>query len=83
MQIEEENGSNNYQIRRLKKFDITYEALIKKHYRKDTKGRKEFQELVEDYLKKLEFDPCSDCISDKEPFPSDTAEQDFEFRKKR
>lgn len=83
MQTQEENGSNNYQIRRLKKFEITYEALIKKHYRKDTKGRKEFQELVENYLRELEISPCSDCVSDNEPFPSNTAEQDFEFRKKR
>jgi hypothetical protein len=27
--------------------------------------------------------PCSSCVSDDEGFPSDTAEQGFEFRKKR
>jgi len=29
--------------------------LIKKHYRKDTKGREEFEKLIDDYLEKLDL----------------------------
>ncbi|NET58310.1 MAG: hypothetical protein F6K47_19780 [Symploca sp. SIO2E6] len=57
--------------------------MIKKHYRKNTKGREEFEKLIDDYLEKLESNPCSDELSEPEPFPGNTAEQDFEFRKKR
>ncbi len=48
----EEKGSNKFQIRRLGKFDRSYAGLIKNHYRKNTKGRKEFEELIEDCLGK-------------------------------
>lgn len=83
MQTEEGNGSNKYRIRKLNKFETSHQALIKKHYRKDTKGKKEFVALIEDYERQIEVDPCSNCVSDPEPFPSNTAGQDLEFRKKR
>lgn len=77
------NESNNYQIRLLPKFEITYKALLKKHYRKDRKGAEEFKQLVEDLIEELKINPCSDLIADLLAFPSNTAEQGFEFRKKR
>ena len=77
------DGSSKYQIKRLGKFEGTYQALIKKHYRRDAKAREKFEYLVEDFVKEVENSPCSDCVSDPEPFPASTAEQGFEFRKKR
>lgn len=84
MQTTRVNGSANYQIKRLAKFDTTYKALVKKHYRRDAKAKAEFEQLIEDFVsKELTVNPCSDSVSNPEPFPSDTSEQDFEFRKKR
>lgn len=77
------DGCGGYQIRRLAKFETSYADLLKKHYRKDKKGREEFIKLVEDYIGELESSPCSDCVSDEEIFPADTADPDFDFRKKR
>ena len=48
------NGYKSYQIRRSAKFEATYKNLIKKHYRKNTKGREEFEKLIDDYLEKRE-----------------------------
>jgi hypothetical protein len=83
MPTEEVSGSNNYQIRRLGKFEITYQGLIKKHYRRDARAKEQFEQLVEDLVKEAESNPCLDCVSDPEPFPAGTAQQGFEFRKKR
>lgn len=83
MPTEEVNGSNNYQIRCLGKFESTYQALIKKHYRRDAKAKGKFEQLVEEFIKEAENNPCSNCVSDPEPFPAGTANQGFEFRKKR
>jgi len=55
--------------------------LIKTHYRKNAKKRGEFEELLKDLFKDLEVAPCSLEVSDPQTFPSNTAEQDFEFRK--
>lgn len=79
----QENGSTNYQIKHLTKFDRTYAALIKKYYRKNAKAREEFEQIIADYKKELEINPCLDSVSDAEPFPANTAEPDFDFRKKR
>ena len=80
----QENGSNNYQMKHSAKFETTFKTLIKNHYRRDIKSREKFIALVENYLEKdLKDNPCSDCVSDPEPFPGNTAEQGFEFRKKR
>ena len=78
-----EDGSNKYQIRRLGKFKDTYRALVKKHYRRDAKAKEKFEHLVENFLKEVEASPCSAHVSDPESFPASTAEQGFEFRKKR
>lgn len=76
-------GFEKYQIRRLPKFETSLEQLIKKHYRKDKKARREFEEFIDSYIEELEKNPFSDRLSDKEPFPSDTSDPDLEFRKKR
>ena len=78
-----EDGSNKYKIRRLGKFEDTYRALVKRHYRRDAKAKEKFEYLVEEFVKEAENNPCSNCVSDPEPFPGSTAEQGFEFRKKR
>jgi hypothetical protein len=74
-----------YQIKRLPKFDKSYKDLIKKHYRKNKKGEQEFSNLVQEFLDNQEFltNPSSDEFSDSLNFPSNTAEEGFEFRKKR
>ncbi|MBA3923344.1 MAG: hypothetical protein H0X31_17280 [Nostocaceae cyanobacterium] len=57
--------------------------MIKKHYRKNSQARAEFEHLVEEYLKNIEIEPCSSLVSDPESFPGNTADSDLEFRKKR
>lgn len=77
----EENGSNKFQIRRLGKFERSYGYIIKSHYRKDAKGRKEFEQQVECLIDKIEAASCLPMVSKPEPFPGNSAEPDFEFRK--
>lgn len=82
----EETGVDDYKIYRVKslpKFESTYRSLIKTHYRKDKKGAKEFEKLVDNFIEELKINPCLDSVSDSLSFPSKTAEQGFEFRKKR
>lgn len=83
MPTAETNGSNSYQVRRVPRFDRSYDALIKKHYRRNKKAKQEFEQIVKDFIKEVEDISCLDRISDLEPFPSKTAEAGFEFRKKR
>ncbi|MFN6562684.1 MAG: hypothetical protein RMY28_023205 [Nostoc sp. ChiSLP01] len=83
MQREDRDDSNSYQIRKLARYERTYEALLKKHYRKDAKSRKEFEQVIEDLLEELRINPCSNEISELEPFPAKTADPTIEFRKKR
>ncbi|CAC5345377.1 MULTISPECIES: hypothetical protein [Planktothrix] len=85
MQNKEANGLEIYQIKRLEKFDKSYNDLIKKHYRKSKKAEQEFRNLIEDFIKNPEFlsNPSSDSFSDSLSFPSDTSEDGFQFRKKR
>jgi hypothetical protein len=76
--------SDGYQIERLPKFERTLKDLIKKHYRRNKSDLQKFEELIENCLEnELKLDPCSDKASDSLPFPAGTAEQGFEFRKKR
>jgi hypothetical protein len=35
------------------KFDRTYAALVKKHYRKNAKAREEFEQIIADYKQDL------------------------------
>ncbi len=83
MQKKEANGSETYQIKHLNKFDKSYEDLIKKHYRKNKKAAQEFCDLIENFLADPAFlsNPSSSDFSDSLRFPSDTAEEGFEFRK--
>lgn len=79
------NGSQLYQIKFLQKFEKTYKELIKKHYKKNKKAQKEFCNLIQNFLENQAFleNPSSQDFSDSLNFPSDTAEEGFEFRKKR
>jgi len=78
------DGSSNYQIKRLRKFDSTFQQVVKKHYRKDKKNLKRFIETVERHIElELAVEPCDTSVSDAEPFPKTSAVEGFELRKKR
>lgn len=83
MQQIDENGFQGYQIRRLKKFERTYELLIKSHYRRDKKSRGEFENLINSFIEELENSECPEELGEKEPFPNKTAQDDLDLRKKR
>lgn len=75
---------DDYFIKRLPKFERTFSDLIKKHYRRNKTDCQKFQELIDHYIEnELKLNPCSDQVSDSLSFPAGTAEQGFEFRKKR
>ena len=80
----EGDKSTEYQIKRLPKFERTLKDLIKNHYRRNKSDLQKFEALIEDCVEnELRLDPCSDKTSDSLTFPAGTAEQGFEFRKKR
>lgn len=75
-------GSENYQIVPWKKFEISYDKLIKAHYKKDKKAREAFDDLLGDFLKELCLDPRPDRTQ-QQPSPGNSYAEDFEFRKMR
>jgi hypothetical protein len=77
------DGCKNYQIRNLRKFEITYKNLIKTHYRKNKQDRALFEEMFLNYLDNLENDPLSEDTCPGEQFPNGTAEEGYYLRKKR
>jgi hypothetical protein len=80
----EGDKSDNYCIEKLPKFERTFSDLIKRHYRRNKTDRCNFEELVNSYIEnELKLNPCSNEVSDSLSFLAGTAEQGFEFRKKR
>lgn len=51
------NGSDSYRIVRSKKFERDYDSFIKRHYRKDKRSRRAFEELVDATLDRLRNGP--------------------------
>lgn len=74
-------NSNVYQIRLTQNFDITYCKLLRTHYKKDSKFKKEFEQLIVEITDKLESNPYSNTLSRTEPFPKNCANQYIELRK--
>jgi hypothetical protein len=80
----EGDKSDDYCIERLPKFERTFSDLIKRHYRRNKTDCQKFEELINNYIEsELKLNPCSNAVSDSLSFPAGTAEQGFEFRKKR
>lgn len=78
------DGFNSYRLRSSKKFDTTFQSVIKKHYRKDKKNRQAFKSLIQRYVEvELTANPCGNEISDAEPFPDNSYRQNCQLRKKR
>lgn len=75
-------GSTSYQIKPLKKFEKTFQALIKTHYRKDKEARSEFEALIASFVQQLANEPC--CHSaERMAFPGQWQPEGWELRKQR
>ncbi len=75
-------GSDVYQTKPLSNFEASYKKLVKKHYRKNRQARKEFVELVEQFLGLMRSDPKPPGdIGHPEPWPRGTAQEGFELWK--
>ncbi|MBD2018779.1 hypothetical protein H6F43_01095 [Leptolyngbya sp. FACHB-36] len=76
------SGSEVYQVVRMRKFETSYESLIKHHYKRDKKSRAIFERLLEDFLAELCVNPRPNN-ADLQAFPANSREEGFEFWKKR
>ncbi len=83
------DGSRNYQIVPLKRFETSYVSFVKKYYKKDKKSKNNFLVVINGFLRQLEVDPNSnylDCLGKKVPssdesFPKGVTQEIFKFRK--
>lgn len=58
-----------YKVIRHEKLEITQSQIIKTHYRKNKRGKEEFENLVDSFLQELEVEPRpADAV--REPLPS-------------
>ncbi|AFZ23624.1 hypothetical protein Cylst_1334 [Cylindrospermum stagnale PCC 7417] len=74
------SGCEAYQIRPLEKFSLSFEKVVKSHYRKNKQARVLFETLIDEYITILRKQPLFD-ESDSENFPKGCYKPDFDFRK--
>ena len=75
------DGSSNYQIVQLIRFEDSYRKLIKNHYKRDTKSRELFQSQINGFISKMLENPSSTDLSDDENFPKGAFVRGYNFRK--
>lgn len=54
----EQNSTADYQILESRKFEITKENLIKKHYKKNRQGKADFEKIIQDFHDSLRNNPA-------------------------
>jgi hypothetical protein len=75
------SGCETYQIVPLERFESSLKKLIKNHYRKNERARNSFLDLIDNFIKELRENPCSNYFSDDENFPKGSYDQKLKFRK--
>ncbi|KYC41659.1 hypothetical protein WA1_16580 [Scytonema hofmannii PCC 7110] len=74
------SGCITYQIKRLDKFESSFDKLVKAHYRKNKRARSSFENLIDYFIDELRKNPSFE-LSDDENFPKGCNKIDFQFRK--
>lgn len=75
-------NSGSFQTRRSENFDKTYKALVKGHYRKNRRGREDFEKQLAGFVALLRSDPrLPPPFGGLEPWPKGTYREGWELRK--
>ncbi len=75
------HNSNNYKILKVERYERSVTTFKKAHYKKNKKGEESFDKEIKDYIENLKLGNFLDA--DVQSFPSNTAEDGYEFRKKK